>query len=134
MKPIKLNQKQLRGLISEAITSIPFGEAAKYFEEMMTPEVNEAETPYKHIADTDGLASLDEFVTEVEQNWLSLYDEGDPSMASLGRPAWEQQVSSACDKLVDAINNALGKIELELIDGQYYNGPANLGGPGPRNH
>lgn len=130
-KIVKLNKKQLRGLISEAFTSIPFGEAAKYFDEMMTPEVNEApksvtKRPFgpnnNANANTDNIAAMDEFIHEVEVEWGGLYDDGDPTMVRLGRVAWDQQVSSACDHLVDLIQKALNDTETMLTDGEFYIG------------
>lgn len=125
---IKLDKGQLRNLIQESMEHIPFGEASKYFDGMMTPEMNES--PKKAsgpgagggLVNTNNIAAMDEFVREVEDEWRDMYDDGDPTMAHLGRAAWERQVSTACDYLVDEIQVALGKIETKLTDGEFYDG------------
>lgn len=47
-KPLKINQKQLRNLINEAIQSIPFGQAAETLEKLYgTPEITQPQIDEK---------------------------------------------------------------------------------------
>lgn len=147
---VKLSRQQIRGLINEAITSIPFGEAAKYFEEMMTPEGDELDEAFNDDVpiggkplsvqkaereklqankpfvsgrlDADDVKAVDDFILEVENKWRAQYDPTDPSMAELGENQWHRQVSDACDKLVDEISNALNRVNASLHDGEFYRG------------
>jgi uncharacterized small protein (DUF1192 family) len=52
--------------------------------------------------------------------WKAMYDENDPSMAALGREAWEDQVVSALAELEDRIADLIEETESKLIEGFFY--------------
>lgn len=61
---------------------------------------------------------------EMREQWMGMYDSADPSMAALGEAAWEEQVEQALESLETRILAEIVAVESELINGEFYSGPA----------
>lgn len=109
-KVVKLNRRQLRGLIAEAIQHRPLGEA---------------EQPYRT---TRGLSpAVDDMLETMGEMVEKHFDAGgynpdDPSMAHLGPEAWAEQVDAAVKEFVTEAEALFERINQKLIDGEYYDG------------
>jgi hypothetical protein len=91
---MKLSSKQLRALVlSEATTRSRWG---------------------------DPSIMLSRLINGQGDVWKAMYDENDPSMAALGREAWEDQVVSALAELEDRIADLIEETESKLIEGFFY--------------
>jgi hypothetical protein len=108
---MKVTKRQIRSIIKE--------EKAKLIRESVS-DMDEFEATIIESA----VIIADKFITSMEQLFVE-----DPEMFQ-GRSTdaeWSQQVEDAADELqetlVDAINNAISRVENQLHDGQYHRGP-----------
>lgn len=112
-KVVKINQKQLRSLIREAITSREPGSP------LWSPPEEK-----KSIKESGLANELPEMLADtVQSSWEDMFDEGDPSMtAAGGKPAWDEQCARAADEFAHRVNELLEEIEMKLVDGEFYRG------------
>lgn len=110
---VKLGQRQLRGLIREAIMSREPGSP------LWSPPAE------KKKVNESGLANqLPEMLADtVQGSWEELFDEGDPSMMGAGgKPAWDMQCAAAAEEFAHRVNSLLEEIETKLVNGEFHRG------------
>ena len=95
-KVVRLTRAQLRGLIREVDSD--------------------------NMPETDLEAQADELVHVWTMAHSHAYDEGDPSMAALGKREWESQVSQAAEHLRAEILALLERETDSLMGGEYHRG------------
>lgn len=97
MNQLKITRKQLRKLIIESVIEFPTGERLK------------------------------QLLNDLKNDFLSYYDEGDPSMSAYGLDSWVEQVNNAIDYVKDEVGHNLSlfdqvanKASSLLIDGRFH--------------
>lgn len=110
---VRLDQRQLRGIIKEAIQTREPGSP------LWSPE------PEKKSVNESGLANqLPEMLADtVQGSWEDMFDEADPSMMGAGgKPAWDMQCAAAAEEFSHRVNELLEEIEQKLVGGEYHRG------------
>jgi hypothetical protein len=108
---VRLDQRQLRGIIKEAIQTREPGSP------LWSPE------PEKRVVKESNLANdLPAMLADMVQgSWEELYDDADPSMQHAGgKQAWDQQVADAAEEFATRVNQLLEEIETKLVQGEFY--------------
>ena len=103
-KVVKLGSKQLRKLVSEAIETKQFG----------------AQEPFALREGYSGGDPLGAYLSAVEEQWEEEYDEGDPSMESVGESGWHEQVKKAVAQLKHAVEGAFADADSALFNGEFF--------------
>lgn len=110
---IKLDQKQLRSIISEAIQGRQPGSP------LFTPPDDR-----KNIHEADLASTLPgQLADTVQAHFEEQFDPSDPSMQqSGGRHSWNMQCAAAAEEFASRVNELLQEIETNLVNGEYYRG------------
>lgn len=135
---MKLNQKQLRKLISEAIQGRQIGEPEPFsLAESNGESDDDFDSPYGGSTDASAglIGQIEQVLSTTVLNYLTdMYDPGDPSMeAAGGKPSWVAQCNEAAAELVSGILSSEDVLDLaesvvnNLIQGEYYR-PGNVKG------
>ena len=82
--------------------------------------VAETKRNLREVAYPSGNAQIDSFVGEMEEEWSSMYDDGDPSMSALGKDGWQGQVDNASVALTEELIKIIQKYEDGLFNGEFY--------------
>jgi hypothetical protein len=116
-KVVKLDKRQVRSLIKEAIEGRQPGSP------LWTPPVEKkptVETLGAGIAGRRPIDAIDNLCMVVGNSWHDLAGADDPSIELTGVEAWEYQVDEASEELYNEVQNLIYKIENKLIEGEYY--------------
>lgn len=71
--------------------------------------------------DTRGqIMFIQDCIETVREQWVDMYNEGDPSMEALGEQAWQEQVEQACEALEEKWLADLNEVFQALTNGEYY--------------
>lgn len=108
---VKLDRRQLRGLIREAIMSREPGSP------LWSPPAE------KKFGDEPGQVNqLPEMLADtVKGSWEDMFDEADPTVSGTrGKPAWDMQCEVAAEEFAHRVESLLEEIEQKLVGGEFY--------------